>query len=120
MEELNLFNGTDVSSAEKKSNLIHYEGELGCFDYDSEDYELITDDNGDYLHYRERSTVLNLPKGITNTRKMFQWCTFTEDFTLGDKTYLPSISFKTSTKLFRENPLAILSCIAVVTIDSTS
>lgn len=44
MEELNLFNGTDVSSAEKKSNLIHYEGELGCFDYDSEDYELITDD----------------------------------------------------------------------------
>lgn len=121
MEELNLFNGTDVSSAEKKSNLIHYEGELGCFDYDSEDYELITDDNGDYLHYRGRSTVLNLPKGITNTRKMFQWCTFTEDFTLGDNfdtkpsmTYYKSYSFKangevfhTSTNVFVSEPVTV-------------
>ena len=66
---------------------IHYKGELGEFDYNISDYVLLQDREGkDYLHYNDEigNTIINLPKGITSTRHMFDGCYLPDDFKFGD------------------------------------
>lgn len=93
-----------------QDGLMHYEGELGVFDYNPEEFEVIYIDGGDALHYIGYHAV-RLPEGCINTRYMFAqdylpegflgwWfdtssvvnmehmfdsCHFYEGFTLGEK-----------------------------------
>lgn len=55
---------------ETQNGLIHYEGELGVFDYNPEEFE-INRYFTSYLHYCGTGNSVNLPKGCTNTRYMF-------------------------------------------------
>lgn len=64
--------------------LQHYKGQLGEFDYNTDDYDLINDFGDDCLHYKGETLKLNLPKGITSTRGMFEGCRLPEGFTFGD------------------------------------
>ena len=63
----------------------HYSGELGTFDYDDKDFELISDKTMDmpfdmpfpYLHYKgkeKNGEKIKIPDGITNCRYMFRDC----------------------------------------------
>lgn len=55
---------------ETQDGLMHYEGELGVFDYNPEEFEVIYIDGGDALHYIGYHAV-RLPEGCINTRYMF-------------------------------------------------
>lgn len=70
---------------EKKRNLIHYEGELGVFDYDPKEFEIERLDDFDYLHYHGFGKSVDLPDGCINTRYMFYDCELPEGFTLGKR-----------------------------------
>ena len=66
----------------------HYEGELGTFDYDDEEFEWAHDDEERYiayLHYIGKGKSVDLPNGCINTRYMFSNCALPDGFTLGDK-----------------------------------
>ena len=66
---------------EDQSNLIHYEGKLGVFDYNPEDYELLGyEPITQILHYKGKTVALSLPKGIIDTSYMFNECEFPEGF----------------------------------------
>lgn len=78
MEEMNIFT---KESKKKQNNLIHYEGDLGCFDYSPEDYELLGYESiTQILHYKGKTVALSLPKGIIDTSYMFNECEFPEGF----------------------------------------
>lgn len=65
----------------------HYEGELGVFDYDDEEFEVGENEfELECLFYIGKGSSVNLPKGCINTRSMFSRCYgfLPEDFTLGD------------------------------------
>ena len=85
MEKLNLFDDSD-SNYDLDPGLVHYQGELGYFWYNSEEFEIIDGpDIGEYLHYCGKGKSVNLPKGCTNTSWMFHHCKLPDGFTLGDK-----------------------------------
>ena len=72
----------------KKRNsdgLVHYQGELGDFWYDSKEFEIVNAVYGQYLHYVGFGKVVNLPEGCVNTRYMFYQCNLPAGFTLGEK-----------------------------------
>jgi len=78
MEEMNIFT---KESKKKQNNLIHYEGKLGVFDYNPEDYELLGYESiTQILHYKGKTVALSLPKGIIDTSYMFNECEFPEGF----------------------------------------
>ena len=69
----NRFN--NENQKEEKSNLIHYAGEIGEFDYDSNIWEII--DN--HLRFKIQAVTslpenLELPKGCIDTSYMFYYC----------------------------------------------
>lgn len=68
---------------ETQNGLIHYEGELGVFDYNPEEFE-INRYFTSYLHYCGTGNSVNLPKGCTNTRYMFYECELPVGFHLGE------------------------------------
>lgn len=76
MEEMNMFDD---------NRLIHYEGELGVFDYDPEEFEIIKLHEKECLHYCGNGKSINLPEGCTNTRYMFYERSLPEGFSLGNK-----------------------------------
>ena len=66
---------------------MYYKGELGEFNYSENDFTILQDKDGkEYLHYNDEigNTILNLPKGITSTRHMFDGCYLPDDFKFGD------------------------------------
>ena len=78
MDEMNLFSG------EEKSNLIHYEGVLGVFDYDPREFEVVVRvDASECLRYCGNGKSVDLPDGCINTRHMFVCCRFPDGFSLG-------------------------------------
>ena len=80
MNRMNLFGSKET---EKKRNLIHYEGELGVFDYDPKEFEIKNYIGIPYLQYCGKGKSVNLPNGCTNTRYMFCECDLKEGFSLG-------------------------------------
>ena len=75
MDRMNVFND---------NNLVHYEGELGIFDYDPEEFEVRKIWYHEYLHYHGNGKSVDLPKGCTNTSYMFFECKLPEGFSLGE------------------------------------
>lgn len=68
---------------ETQDGLMHYEGELGVFDYNPEEFE-INRYFTSYLHYCGTGNSVNLPKGCKNTRYMFYECELPAGFHLGE------------------------------------
>ncbi|MCM1208015.1 MAG: hypothetical protein NC309_03755 [Ruminococcus sp.] len=73
----------------------HYEGVLGTFDYDEEEFEVVREAS-EYLHYCGKGNSVDLPEGFILGEKfntgnvnimhdMFCGCIFPSNFTLGDK-----------------------------------
>ena len=62
----------------------HYEGELGTFDYDDEEFEIYDGMFKPHLHYIGKGKSVDLPNGCINTSYMFSNCKLPEGFTLGD------------------------------------
>ena len=60
----------------KGAALIHYEGELGTFDYDSEQFKLDVDEFGrEHLYYTGKLRMydeIHIPEGINSCRDMFR------------------------------------------------
>ena len=75
MKEMNSFGG---------NNLVHYEGILGVFDYDPEEFEVKQIGYCEYLHYHGNGKSVNLPDGCIKTRYMFSECKLPEGFSLGE------------------------------------
>ena len=78
-------NGMNFFDGEKKSNLVHYEGILGVFDYDPMEFRLEKLDDCDYLRYHGNGKSVDLPDGCTNTSWMFSYCKLPEGFSLGER-----------------------------------
>ena len=57
----------------------HYEGYLGTFDYDDEEFEIYG-----YIRYIGKGLSVDLPKGCINTSYMFMGSILPEGFHLGD------------------------------------
>ena len=76
-------NGMNFFDDEQKSNLVHYEGELGVFDYDPREFEIAFFCGEEYLHYCGNGKSVNLPDGCINTRNMFRECHLPVGFSLG-------------------------------------
>lgn len=67
----------------------HYEGELGIFDYNDEEFEIINVNAGGgfpkkTLRYKGKGLSINLPYGCIDTSFMFYKCEFPDGFSLGD------------------------------------
>ena len=62
----------------------HYEGELGTFDYDDEEFEIEYNIHGDKIHYIGKGLSVDLPDGCIDTSYMFEDCILPEGFTLGN------------------------------------
>lgn len=77
MRELDLFYDN------RKSKVSHYEGRLGVFDYDPEEFELQEFCYEYYLHYCGKGKSVDLPKGCIDTRYMFSCCKSPVGFSLG-------------------------------------
>ena len=75
MDRMNVFND---------ENLVHYEGVLGIFDYDPEEFEVKKIGYCEYLHYHGNGKSVNLPDGCIKTRYMFSECKLPEGFSLGE------------------------------------
>ena len=81
MDTMDLF-GNNVS---EKKHLIHYNGELGVFDYDPDEFEIIYNGNNeDCLHYCGTGLSVDLPKGCVNVQRMFAGCKLPKGFHLGE------------------------------------
>ena len=79
------FGDNRAKSGERNSDdLIHYQGELGDFWYDPNEFEIEHTKN-DTLHYKGNDLSVSLPEGYINTRGVFEGCELPEGFTLGDK-----------------------------------
>lgn len=74
MDRMNVFND---------ENLVHYEGVLGIFDYDPEEFEVKKIGYCEYLHYHGNGKSVNLPDGCIKTRYMFSECKSPVGFSLG-------------------------------------
>lgn len=98
MESMNLFG---KNSEERNDGLVHYQGELGDFWYDPNEFEVLTHERAkfwydpkesvltahekvefEYLHYVGNNGAVDLPKGCINTRYMFWDCELPEGFQL--------------------------------------
>ena len=79
---------------EKKRNLIHYEGELGVFDYDPREFKIEKQDvyNYDRLHYCGSGKLAELPYGCTNVRHMFEDCILPDGFSLGESFHTSKVT----------------------------
>lgn len=66
------------------NNLVHYEGILGVFDYDPEEFEVRKIWYHEYLHYHGNGKSVDLPEGCTDTSYMFSECKLPEGFSLGE------------------------------------
>lgn len=88
MNRMNLF------GSEKKNNLIHYEGELGIFDYDPREFKIEKQDvyNYDRLHYCGSGKLAELPYGCTNVRHMFEDCILPDGFSLGESFHTSKVT----------------------------
>ena len=75
MKEMDSFGG---------NNLVHYEGILGVFDYDPEEFEVRKIWYHEYLHYHGNGKSVDLPEGCTDTSYMFSECKLPEGFSLGE------------------------------------
>lgn len=88
MENLNLFDDFDnelVHLDFGDSDSVPYQGELGNFLYNPEEFEIIDDPlKGEHLHYCGKGESVNLPEGCKNTRYTFSRCKLPDRFTLGD------------------------------------
>ena len=84
MDDMNLFDNKIVSVESSKKRLVHYEGELGIFDYDPEEFVIQNSIGMPYLQYCGKGISVNLPDGCTNTRYMFYGCDLKEGFSLGN------------------------------------
>ena len=78
MDDMNLFDN------ENRSDLVHYEGELGDFLYDPKEFEIKNYIGMPYLQYCGKGKSVNLPDGCANTRYMFKDCKLSEGFSLGE------------------------------------
>ena len=79
-------NGMNFFDGEKKSNLVHYEGELGVFDYDPREFEIKKFYDGTKcLHYCGNGKSVDLPDGCIDTRYMFCRRRLPEGFSLGER-----------------------------------
>lgn len=74
----------NVVNMEKR--LIHYEGELGVFDYDPNEFDIAytTRECMEYLRYCGTGSSVDLPDGCISTRYMFARQKLRFGFTLGD------------------------------------
>lgn len=70
MESMNLFGKNNEKCAD---GLVHYQGELGDFWYDPNEFS-IGQIGSDMLHYEGNGNSVSLPKGCINTRHMFEVC----------------------------------------------
>ena len=77
-------NGMDFFDGEEKSNLVHYEGKLGVFNYDPMEFEIKASDEFEYLHYHGNGKSVDLPDGCINTSYIFSDCILSEGFSFGD------------------------------------
>ena len=78
-------NGMNFFDGEKKSNLVHYEGELGIFDYDPKEFKVEKFNDGtECLHYCGKGNSVDLPDGCIDTRYMFCRRRLPEGFSLGE------------------------------------
>ena len=78
-------NGMNFFDGEKKSNLVHYEGELGVFDYDPREFKIEEFYDGKKrLRYCGNGKSVDLPDGCVATRFMFFCCKLPKDFSLGE------------------------------------
>ena len=78
-------NGMNFFDGEKKSNLVHYEGILGIFDYDPKEFKVKKFNDGtECLHYCGKGTSVDLPDGCINTSYMFSYCGLPKGFSLGE------------------------------------
>lgn len=76
MDRMNVFND---------NNLVHYEGELGIFDYDPEEFKVEKFNDGtECLHYCGKGNSVDLPDGCIDTRYMFCQRRLPEGFSLGE------------------------------------
>lgn len=76
MDRMNVFND---------NNLVHYEGELGIFDYDPEEFKVEKFNDGtECLHYCGKGNSVDLPDGCIDTRYMFCRRRLPEGFSLGE------------------------------------
>ena len=79
------FGDNRAESGQRNSEgLIHYQGELGDFWYDPNEFEIEHTKN-DTLHYKGNDLSVSLPEGYIDTRGVFEGCELPEGFTLGDK-----------------------------------
>lgn len=81
MNEMSLFISEEE---EKKRNLIHYEGELGVFDYDPREFDILGEPPFDNLHYCGNGKSVDLPDGCIKTNYMFLGCKLPNGFSLGE------------------------------------
>lgn len=84
MEKLNLFDDSGLDH-DSDPDLVHYQGELGDFWYNPEEFTVDIFRRGESLHYCGKGKAVELPKGCINTRGMFECCELPAGFTLGDK-----------------------------------
>lgn len=99
MEEMNMFSekgfscrtvsaklGTKGGLVQRYDGLIHYQGELGDFWYNPNEFEVLIHEimEFEYLHYVGNSGAVDLPKGCINTRFMFRECILPDGTTLGN------------------------------------
>lgn len=64
-------------------NLVHYEGELGVFDYDPREFEIKEFYDGTKcLRYCGNGKSVDLPDGCIDTSCMFSDCKLPEGFSL--------------------------------------
>lgn len=81
MNEMSLFISEEE---EKKRNLVHYEGELGVFDYDPREFDILGEPPFDNLHYCGNGKSVDLPDGCIKTNYMFLGCKLPNGFSLGE------------------------------------
>ena len=75
MEKLNLFDDSGLDH-DSDPDLVHYQGELGDFWYNPEEFTVDIFRRGESLHYCGKGKAVELPKGCINTRGMFYECRY--------------------------------------------
>ena len=75
-----------ANAVNMEKRLIHYEGELGVFDYDPNEFDIAytTRECMEYLRYCGTGPSVDLPDGCISTRYMFARQKLRFGFTLGD------------------------------------
>ena len=76
MESMNLFGKNNEKCADE---LVHYQGELGDFWYDPNEFS-IGQIGSNMLHYEGNGNSVSLSKGCINTRHMFEGVCYQKGF----------------------------------------